>query len=90
LPVAELDTKPSDSLHWPDSCRQLWTLQAGICSFVGEPAHGSQVEIDGRRSIGTLFQMDPVTKHDDSIEGQSGLETIPVAELIDGVLVGTL
>jgi hypothetical protein len=89
-PVPDPGSQPLRTLHSSYACRQLGAQEAGIRRLIGEASNGGEPNVDRRRSEIPLFQEEPISKHDGSIEREARLRTIPPDELIDGVSVGFL
>jgi hypothetical protein len=89
-PVADPHTMLFNSLHPPDSCRQIRTEQPTIGSLVRKAADSRQAEVDGGRCIITLFEANAVSSNDGFVESKSRFRAVPVDEFADRVIIRPL
>jgi hypothetical protein len=59
-PVAQAHAESAEAFHPANSGGQLGTEQPGIGGLIGNAAYGRQPEVDGRRRVVLLFQVNPV------------------------------
>ncbi len=76
-PVPELDAETSDALHATDARSQFGAQEARISRLVGDPANGCEPQIDGRRCILPLLEVNPVAENDGAVERQAWLRAVP-------------
>ena len=89
-PVSEADPELTHAFHPSNPGRQLRAEQASIGRFVGHPTYGREPQVDRGRGIVSLFEVDPIAKHNGAIEREARFRTIPGDELPDGMVVGAL
>jgi len=89
-PVSEPHADFPDTLHATDAGRELRTKYTGIRRLVRKPAHRGQPPVDRSGREATVLERNPETGHDDLVERQSGLRTVPLNELVDGTPVPSL
>ena len=89
-PVSETDTQPPHAFDAADARSEFRAQQPGIGRFVCNTADRCQPEVDRRRCILLLFQVDPITENDRTVEGEARLRAVPTDELTNRLLVGTL
>ena len=89
-PLAKTDAEPAHAFHAPNPGRQLGTEQAGIGRFVCDAADGGEPQVDRRGRIVLLFEVDPVAKHDRTVEREPRLRALPGDGLSDRMVVGAL
>ena len=87
-PVSESHADTAHTLHPPNAGRQFRAEEAGVGCLVRNPPDGGQPEVDRRRSISPLLEVNPVSEHDGAVESEAGLRTIPSDELANGVRFG--
>ena len=63
-PVANPHAVLLDAFHASDACREIRTEKSAIRGLVGEPANSCKAQVNGGRSIVSLFQTYPVSGHD--------------------------
>jgi hypothetical protein len=89
-PVAEADAKTADAFHAADARGQFGAQEAGVGRLVRHAANGCQTEVDCRRRVLPLFEVDPIAENNRAIEGEPRLRTVPGNEFTNGVIVGPL
>ncbi len=89
-PVAEAYAQPPHAFDAADAGGQFGAQQAGVGRLIGDTPNGSKSEVDGRWCEALLFEMDSVAEHYGPVESQPGLGTVPVHELVNRVIVGSL
>ena len=67
-PVPNTDTNPANSFDPSDAGRKLRAVQAGIGGLVGHASNGGEAQVDRRLCVQLLFEIDPVSQDDGSIE----------------------
>ena len=68
-PVSNPDTDPANAFNAAYARGQFWAQEARIGGLACNAPHCSETEVDCRRSVQLLFQMDSVTEYDSAIEG---------------------
>jgi hypothetical protein len=76
------------SVHALNPCSQISTQEPTVRRFVGRPADGSQPLVDGCRRQTPSFQLYSVTSHDDAVESQAWLRTVPGDKFFNRMFVG--
>ena len=89
-PVSDAHAQSPNSLHAPNTRRELGTEKIRIGCLVGYTTHLGQSEVDGGGCIPPLFEVDAVPQHDGAIERQPWLGGVKAHELVDRMGVGSL
>jgi hypothetical protein len=89
-PIPQADTEPADAFDPANAGRELWAEQTGIGGLVSDSAHRRESEVDRGRSVVSLFEVNPVAKHDRAVECEARLRAIPGNELLDRMVVRAL
>ena len=63
-PIPEADTEPADTFDPANAGREFRAEQTGIGRLVGDSAHSRESQVDSGRSLVSLFEVNPVAKHD--------------------------
>ena len=77
-------------MNTPNSCSQIGAQQSAIGCFIREPANGAESQVDRAWRQTSRFQVTPITKNHNAIEGEARFGTVPVDEFIDRVIVSSL
>jgi hypothetical protein len=80
----------ADALDAPNTSRELWAEETRVGGLVCNATDRGEAEVNGRGSIGALFEVYAVPQHHDSIEREPWLRAVPADELVDRVGVRPL
>jgi len=89
-PVANAYAQTANPFHPTNASGEFRTQQAGIRRLIFNSSNGCEAQIDRRWGVLSLFETDPVTQHDSSVERQSRLRAVPLHEFRDRVIVSSL
>src|SRR5262249_43901958 len=89
-PVADAYAQPANPFHAANASGEFRTQQAGVRRLIRNSSNGREAQINRRRRVSSLFETDPVTQNDSSVERPSRLRAVPLDEFRDRVIVGSL
>ncbi len=89
-PVPKPDANAPHAFDTTNPGGQFGTQQTCIRSLVRDTADSCQPQIDGRRGVLAVLEVDPITKNHRTVEREAGFRTIPGDELANRVVVGAL
>jgi hypothetical protein len=72
-PISNPHPQPFGPLDPPDTGGKFRTKKSSIRRLIGETAHRSEANVDGRGSEILLLQIDSISKNNGAIEGKARL-----------------
>jgi hypothetical protein len=81
-PVSNSNSNPTDALYSSDSGGQFGAEEAGVGGFKRYPSNGSQAQIDGCRCELLLFEIDPVSQDQGTVEYEPRFEVYQPAKSV--------
>src|SRR5262249_24472544 len=89
-PISHPYTQPSYSLHPADASSQFRAQQAGIGSLVSNSPDSRETQVDRRRRVSFLFEVDSVSEDHSAVEGKTWFRTVPLHKFSDRMIVRSL
>ncbi|MFZ0593417.1 MAG: hypothetical protein WAM39_23370, partial [Bryobacteraceae bacterium] len=89
-PVSQSHADSAYALDSAGAGGKFWTEQAGISCLVRHTPDRGQAEVDRCWSEVPSFQVDSVSKNNRAIESKSWFRAVPVDELVDCMIVGSV
>lgn len=89
-PVPKPNAQAPHAFDTTNAGGQLWTQQTGISCLVRDTADGCQPKISSGRGVLALFEVDPITEDDSTVERETRLGAVSGDKLTDRVMVRPL
>jgi hypothetical protein len=89
-PIAQADAKTPNAFHAPNARGEFGAEKAGISGLVGDTPDGGEPQVDRRRRVVTLLEVNAIAENHCPVEREARLGTVPRDELVDCVVVRPL